>query len=115
MSNTIFTASEIEVIKRFLDWIAEARDDEEGVTGYSDEGVTFSAWGTEYSYGDTFLERTESTVPWIAFTDPAEYDRQLKVAAEAEEAKRQERIAAAQMQREAQERATLEMLRQKYG
>ena len=111
----VFSASDVEVIKRFLTWVVEARDEDEGVTGFSDEGVTFTEWDTEYEYGDSHLCHKDIFVPWVALTDPDEYDRMVKEQEKAAQREREANAAAEIKRREAHERATFEQLRKKYG
>jgi hypothetical protein len=112
---TFFTEDEVATIKKFVAWVKEdylAPD--EGVTDLDDEGIVITEYNAVSDYDSYTLERDTTVLPWIALTDPDEYQRQCDAEkAEQErqyEARRQTALAA----REAQERELFRALKAKY-
>jgi hypothetical protein len=112
-----FTDEEMEVVKRFLDRAAPMLDSDEGITGYDEDGVTLKEWSTDSDFdgGGGYLTSSECFIPWIAFTDIPEYDRQQKEAEEQRKREDDRRHRQYLAQREAQERAAYEALKAKFG
>jgi hypothetical protein len=112
-----FSEDEIVTIRKFFSWIeaGDWLDFREAITGADDQGVKVTEYTAYDDYGSSSIEESHTFIPWIALTDPDEYERQQ---AEAEKERQREEAArqrAYRRQREAEERAAYEALRRKYG
>jgi hypothetical protein len=112
-----FTEAEIETIRKFFAFLEVNKwlSDCEAITGFNDDGVLVREFRAEMEYDWCALETDDTFIPLIALTDPEEYERQA--AAEKEEQRREEARRRAETRRaeEAQQRATYEKLKAKFG
>lgn len=117
MSEMIFAPSELEAIRKFFVWVDDGNwlDNDEGIVGVDERGINIVEFSAVSDYDSYTLEREATFIPWIALTDPAEFDRQQA----AERAEDDARRAAQQRQHAAEaiarERQVYEILKAKYG
>jgi hypothetical protein len=113
-----FSNDEIAAIRKFADWLSDGNwldGYSEGVTGCDNDGIIVTEFTCESDYcGGCSREQTTTFIPWIALTNPEEFQRQQ------DERERERKLQQAaeqrlwQARREAEERAALAALKAKY-
>jgi hypothetical protein len=113
-----FTAEEIATIRKFTDWIKEGKwldGYSEGITGSNDEGITVTEFDCESDYDGGWSRcSTDTFIPWIALTNPVEYERQCEEQKRERERQAEVQRLEWQARREADELALLAALKAKY-